>query len=233
MNRSVFHKISYGLYVITSGREGRFNGQIANTVFQVTSEPPTVAVSINKQNFTHEHILESRRFSVSILSETAPMTMIGQFGFKCGRDIDKFDGMHVQTGITGVPVVTDHTAAFLEAEVVGEMDCGTHTVFLGRVVACDILDAAAEPMTYAYYHKVKGGKAPKTAPTYLKEEPPKAAAPEVKTARYTCALCGYVYDPASGDPEGKIPPGTPFEDLPADWVCPVCGAGKDQFEKEG
>jgi flavin reductase (DIM6/NTAB) family NADH-FMN oxidoreductase RutF len=169
VNKSALHKLSYCLYVVTSGKEGRFNGQIANTVFQVTSEPPTLALSINKLNFTHEHIRESRRFAVSILAETTPMTMIGRFGFKCGRDIDKFEGTSVRTGKTGVPIVVDHAVAFVEAEVVGELDCGTHTIFLGRVVECDILDAEAEPMTYAYYHKVKGGKAPKTAPTYLKE----------------------------------------------------------------
>jgi flavin reductase (DIM6/NTAB) family NADH-FMN oxidoreductase RutF/rubredoxin len=233
MNNAAFYTLSYGLYVITSGKEGRFNGQIANTVFQVTSEPPTVAVSINKQNFTHEHIRACRQFAVSILEEATPMTLIGQFGFKCGRDINKFEGVRVRTGKTGIPIVIDHTVAFIEAEVVGELDCGTHTIFLGRVVECDILDTAAEPMTYAYYHKVKGGKAPKAAPTYQEQEPPKPAAAAAKAARYICTVCGYVYDPEKGDPEGNAAAGTRFEDLPAGWLCPVCGAGKDQFEKEG
>ena len=233
MNKSAFYKLSYGLYVITSGKEGRFNGQIANTVFQVTSDPPTVAVSINKQNFTHEHISSSRRFAVSILEEATPMTMIGRFGFKCGRDIDKFEGIGTRVGKTGIPIVTDHAIAFIEAEVVGEMDCGTHTIFLGRVVECDVL-GTAQPMTYAYYHTVKGGKSPKNAPTYQQAEPPKTAEiPAVKAARYTCSVCGYVYDPETGDPEGNVPPGTRFEDLPEGWVCPVCGAGRDQFVKEG
>ena len=231
MNKSAFYKLSYGLYVITSGREGRFNGQIANTVFQVTSDPPTIAVSINKQNFTHDHIKDSRRFAVSILDEATPMTLIGRFGFKCGREIDKLDGVGVRIGTTGVPVVTDHTVAFIEAEVAGEMDCGTHTIFLGRVVDCDVLAPASEPMTYAYYHAVKGGKSPKNAPTYQKEEPKAAAASVVKAARYTCTVCGYVYDPEKGDPEGNVAAGTRFEDLPEDWVCPVCGAGKDQFTR--
>lgn len=233
MNKSAFYKLSYGLYVITSGKEGRFNGQIANTVFQVTSDPPTVAVSINKQNFTHEHISSSRRFAVSILEEATPMTMIGRFGFKCGRDIDKFEGIGTRVGKTGIPIVTDHAIAFIEAEVVGEMDCGTHTIFLGRVVECDVL-GTAQPMTYAYYHTVKGGKSPKNAPTYQQAEPPKTTEiPAVKAARYTCSVCGYVYDPEKGDPEGNVPPGTRFEDLPEGWVCPVCGAGRDQFVKEG
>jgi flavin reductase (DIM6/NTAB) family NADH-FMN oxidoreductase RutF/rubredoxin len=234
MNKSAFYKISYGLYVVTSGKDGRFNGQIANTVFQVTSEPPTIAVSINKQNYTHDHITASRRFAVSILEEATPMTFIGRFGFKCGRDIDKLDGVGTRIGTTGIPVVTDHAVAFIEAEVVGEMDCGTHTIFLGRVVDCDVLAAAAEPMTYAYYHMVKGGKSPKNAPTYQAPEPPKPAeVADTMAARYVCSVCGYIYDPEKGDPKGNVPPGTRFEDLPADWVCPVCGATKDKFEKEG
>ncbi len=232
MNKSAFHKLSYGLYVVTSGEEGKFNGQIANTVFQITSEPPTIAVSINKQNFTHEHIAASRRFAVSILEEATPMTMIGRFGFKCGREINKLEDIQCRTGKTGIPIVIDHAVAYIEAEVASEMDCGTHTIFLGRIVECDILDATAEPMTYAYYHKVKGGKAPKNAPTYQKEEAPKSAAPVAKAARFVCTVCGYVYDPEKGDPEGNVKPGTHFEELPADWVCPVCGAEKDKFEKE-
>lgn len=232
MNRSAFYKLSYGIYVITSGKEGRFNGQIANTVFQVASEPPTIAVSINKQNYTHEQIVASRRFTVSILDEATPMTLIGQFGFKCGREINKFEGVQTRTGKTGVPIVIDHAVAFIEAEVVSDMDCGTHTIFLGRVMECDILDTTAEPMTYAYYHTVKGGRAPKSAPTYQAQAPPPTiAVPAAKAARYTCTVCGYIYDPGQGDPEGNVKPGTRFEDLPADWVCPVCGAEKEKFEK--
>src|SRR5512133_774042 len=132
MNKSAFHKLSYGLYVITSGEVGKFNGQIANTVFQVTSEPSTVAVSINKQNYTHECIRMCRQFVVSVLAESAPMTLIGRFGFKCGRDIDKLEGVTTRMGRTGVPIVTDHSVAFIEAQVKGEMDCGTHTIFLGE-----------------------------------------------------------------------------------------------------
>ena len=89
MNKAAFYKLSYGLYVITSREEGKFNGQIANTVFQVTSDPPTLAVSINKKNYTFECINSCRQFVVSILAETAPMTMIGRFGFKCGRELNK------------------------------------------------------------------------------------------------------------------------------------------------
>jgi flavin reductase (DIM6/NTAB) family NADH-FMN oxidoreductase RutF/rubredoxin len=233
MNKSAFFKLSYGLYVITSGKDGRFNGQIANTVFQVTSEPPTVAVSINKRNFTHEHIELSRRFVVSVLEEETPMTLIGQFGFKCGRDVDKFKAVGTRTGMTGVPIVTDHCVAFIEAEVTQKMDCATHTIFIGRVVDCDVLSSSAEPMTYAYYHMVKGGKSPKNAPTYQESALPNpSTAPFVKASRFTCSVCGYIYDPEKGDEERKVAAGTRFEDLSADWVCPACGAGKDEFVKE-
>ncbi|MBW6485161.1 MAG: flavin reductase family protein [Syntrophobacterales bacterium] len=165
MNKKAFYTISYGIYIVASGKDGKFNGQIANTVFQVTSEPATVAVSINKQNYTHELITASGKFTVSALDEEAPMTMIGRFGFKSGKEIDKFEGIGIKTGATGIPVVTEHAVAFIEAEVIGSMDCGTHTIFLGNVSESDVLSSAA-PMTYAYYQKIKGGKAPKTAPTY-------------------------------------------------------------------
>jgi rubredoxin len=127
----------------------------------------------------------------------------------------------------------DNAIAYLETEVVDSMSAGTHTLFLAKIVDADVLDEKAEPMTYAYYHLVKRGTAPKTAPTYIKEEPkkeepkPKAEAP----AKYECTVCGYVYDPAVGDPESGIKPGTAFEELPKDWTCPVCGASKDQFKK--
>jgi rubredoxin len=161
------------------------------------------------------------------------MTLIGRFGFKCGREFDKFEGVETRIGKTGLPIVTDHAVAFIEAEVESEMDCGTHTIFLGRIVECDLLDAAAEPMTYAYYHKVKGGKSPKNAPTYQAESAPKPEAPAGKGTRFVCSVCGYIYDPEKGDPKGNAKPGTLFEELPEGWVCPVCGVDKEKFEKEG
>lgn len=230
MNKSAFYKLSYGLYVVSSCSENKLNGQIANTAFQVTSEPATIGVSINKLNLTHDFIRESKKFSVSILSTAAPMDFIGRFGFKSGRDINKFEGMQYRTGITGVPIVTEHCVAMLEAEVIAEFDCGTHRIFLGEVKDCDVLNDA-EPMTYAYYHAVKGGKAPKTAPTYQAEEP-KTKQKEVSMTKYTCDVCGYVYEPEAGDPDAGIKPGTKFEDLPEDWVCPVCGADKSNFSAD-
>lgn len=225
MDVKALYKLSYGLYIVSSGKEDKFNGQIANTVFQITSEPPTLAVSINKQNLTHKFIHNSRVFTVSILSKDTPMNFIGNFGFKSGRDINKFAQVNYKPGKTGAPVVLDHTLAYLEAKVINEMDVGTHTIFTGELVDAAALKSG-EPMTYAYYHEVKRGTAPKTAPTYIKEEKKVS-----KTVQYRCTVCNYIYNPEEGDPDGGIAPGTPFEEIPDDWVCPVCGASKDQFEK--
>jgi flavin reductase (DIM6/NTAB) family NADH-FMN oxidoreductase RutF/rubredoxin len=227
MNIKAVQKICYGMYVISSKKGGQLNGQIANTLFQITSDPPTVAVSINKQNLTHEYIQESKVFTASILSKEAPMTLIGHFGFKSGRELDKFKDRTYKIGITGAPIVLENTIGYLECEVLSSTDVGTHTIFIGRIVDCEIL-SDAEPMTYAYYHQVKGGKSPKTAPTYIKEEKPQGT---VLSSKYKCNVCGYVYNPEEGDPASGIKPGTPFEDLPDDWVCPVCGAPKSEFAK--
>jgi len=219
------YQVSYGMYVVASVKGDKFNGQISNTVFQITSEPPTVAVSINKQNLTHEFIRDSRVFAASILSQDTPLSFIGNFGFKSGRDIDKLAQVNYKVGKTGAPIVLDHTLGYLELKVINEVDVGTHTIFTGELVEAETL-RSGEPMTYAYYHIVKGGTAPKTAPTYIKEE--KVVK---KVAKYRCTVCGYIYDPEKGDPDGGIAPGTPFEEIPDDWVCPVCGASKDQFEQ--
>ena len=229
MNLKAVQKICYGLYIISSRKGDRLNGQIANTAFQITSDPPTIAISINKQNLTHEYIQESKVFAVSILSKDAPMTLIGNFGFKTGRDIDKFKEVQYKAGTTGSPIVLDYTIGYLECEVLSSTDVGTHTVFIGKIVDCETL-SDAEPMTYAYYHQVKGGKSPKTAPTYIKEEESKEKI--VAAGKYRCKVCGYVYDPANGDPDSSIKPGTPFEELPDDWSCPICSAPKSEFEKE-
>src|SRR4030066_1787417 len=134
MNRSAFHKISYGLYIVTSGQNGKFNGQIANSLFQVTANPATIAISINKENYTHDLIKLSRKFSVSILSQAAPMTFIGLFGFKSGRDVDKLQNIKTKIGITKVPIVLENAISYIEAELESELDGGTHTIFVGRVV---------------------------------------------------------------------------------------------------
>ncbi|MEK7449427.1 MAG: flavin reductase family protein, partial [Planctomycetota bacterium] len=134
MNLVTLCQLSYGMYVVASVKDGKFNGQVANTVFQVTSEPPTIAVSIHQDNLTHEYIQSSRVFTVSILTEEAPIKFIGLFGFKSGRQVDKFKETKYKIGVTGAPIVLDYTSGYLEAEVINQVDAGTHTIFIGRVV---------------------------------------------------------------------------------------------------
>jgi len=225
MNLKALRKLGYGLYVVCSRKGNKLNGQIANTVFQITSEPPTIAVSINKNNLTHDFIKESKIFTAAVLSQDTPLSFIGHFGFKSGRDIDKLEGISYKIGKNQAPVVIDNAVAYLEAKVTQEIDVGTHTIFIGELVGAEVL-REGEPMTYAYYHQVKRGTTPKTAPSYIEE---KKEVP--KMAKYKCTVCGYIYDPELGDPDGSIKPGTPFEEIPDDWVCPVCGAAKSEFER--
>jgi rubredoxin/flavin reductase (DIM6/NTAB) family NADH-FMN oxidoreductase RutF len=217
--------------IVSSKKGEKFNGCIVNTVFQLTPEPPMVAASINRQCLTHEYITASKVFTVSILSQRTPMPFIGTFGFRSGRDIDKFKGVNYKAGQTGVPIILDNTAAFIEAEVTESVDVITHTLFIAKIITCETLDENAEPMTYNYYRDIKHGRTPKTAATYVEVEPKVKLKEGGKSMKkYKCLLCGYIYDPAVGDPDNGVAAGTTFEDLPDNWVCPECGAGKDEFE---
>jgi flavin reductase (DIM6/NTAB) family NADH-FMN oxidoreductase RutF/rubredoxin len=239
MDPKTLFKISYGMYILGAAQAKQLNAQVVNTVFQITAEPPSLAVSVNKKNLTHQYISASRKFSVSVLEQAAPLELIGKFGFKSGRDVNKFSGTNYKLGATGSPVVLDGAMACLEAELIDQKEVGTHTIFVGKVVAAEILKNA-EPMTYAYYHAVKGGRASQNAPTYQKSEvPPQSGATKIilpgdggkqNMQKYVCKVCGYIYDPEAGDPDGGVKPGTAFSDIPDAWVCPVCGADKSQFE---
>lgn len=224
-------KLSYGMCILTSRKDGKYNGCMVNTVFQITPEPPMLAVSVNKGCLTHEYIDASGVLAVSILSEQTPMDFIGSFGFRSGRDVDKFEGVKYRTGRLGVPIVPDNTAGFIEAEVERSIDVETHTLFIAKIVACETLDENACPMTYAYYRDVRHGGTPKSAATYVEKKTIHKTKKGVKDMKkYKCIICGYIYDPSAGDPDNGAAAGTAFEDLPDDWVCPDCGAGKDQFE---
>ncbi|MBN2452862.1 MAG: rubredoxin [Candidatus Omnitrophica bacterium] len=231
MDPNVLHNLSYGMYIASSVKEGAINGQIVNTAFQITSDPATIAVSINKKNLTHEYIESSSRFSLSILEEETPLPFIGIFGFKSGRTGNKFkDIKHIKLG-SGCPVVLDHALCYIEARVTKKLDCFTHTLFIGEITDSRMIKTG-RPMTYDYYHQVKRGITPEAAPTFIKGEMP-GINKEVAMQKYRCVVCNYIYDPALGDPDGNIAPGTPFEKIPDTWVCPVCGADKSQFVKEG
>jgi flavin reductase (DIM6/NTAB) family NADH-FMN oxidoreductase RutF len=164
-DRRAFRDLSYGLYIVTSLDGDRLNGQIVNTVIQVTSDPARVAVIVNKQNLTHEFISKSGLFGVSVLDESAPMTFMGLFGFRSGRDVDKLSQVEFKMGVTGCPLVLEHALSVLEAKVINQIDLGTHTIFIGDTVNAEVLKDG-RPLTYRYYQEFLKGKAPATAPTY-------------------------------------------------------------------
>ena len=250
--RETLRNISYGMYIVCSrsgsGPGARYNGQIVNTVIQVSAEPPSLAVSIHKRNLTHEYLMASRVMTVTVLNKDATLAFMGPWGFKSGRDVDKFRGVRTLMGRTGVPVVLDYGISYFEAEIVGTLDAFTHTIFLARIVEAEPI-APGEPLTYLCYHEIKKGKTPMNAATFIRTETPVATTPPqpapvlsaagaaplketIGMKKYTCKLCGYVYDPAQGDPDNGVKPGTAFEQVPDAWVCPICGADKTQFEPE-
>ena len=227
MERSVLSLLEYGLYLLGSRVGERYNAQIVNAFIQVTPVPPRVAFALNKGNLTHDFVKESLVFSLSILSEEVPLDFIGKFGFRSGRLGDKFLGVNHKFAKNGCPVVLDYSLGYLAGKVIGELDVDTHTLFVGEVEEGEILREGV-PLSYSNYQKIKKGVTPKVAPTFIETKPKEVG----KMKRYVCSVCGYVYDPEKGDPEHGIAPGTAFEDLPEDWVCPVCGASKNQFEPE-
>jgi flavin reductase (DIM6/NTAB) family NADH-FMN oxidoreductase RutF/rubredoxin len=222
INYEALFKISYGLFIVSSGDKNRGNGFISNTVFQVTSEPPKFAICCNKKNYTAEFITNSKAFSVSVLHTAASPDIFGRFGYKSGKDFNKLEGLNVRYGeSTGVPVVLNESIAFLECRLVQTVDVGTHLIFIGELLNSEILDDSKDPITYMYYRQVRKGVAPKNAPTYIDKSKlePKGKRPAFK--KYECTACGYIYDEAI---EGKK-----FIDLPPDWVCPSCGTAKEDF----
>ena len=222
INFETLFRISYGLYIVSSGDKNRGNGFISNTVFQVTSEPPKFAICCNKDNYTAEFIIRTGTFSVSVLHTSAAPDLFGRFGYRSGKDFDKLERLNVRYGeSTGVPIVLNDSIAFLECRLVQTVDVGTHLIFIGELLNSEILDDSKEPITYMYYRQVRKGVAPKNAPTYIDKSKlePKIQASALK--KYECTACGYIYDEAI---EGKK-----FTDLPPDWVCPSCGVEKGDF----
>ena len=165
MDMSVLWDLSYGVYAVGALDGERLCGCIANSAMQISVEPPTIAVSINKENFTHEVLTRTGRFTLSLFSEQNAPLDITYLGFQSGRERDKF--AKVEHGITpeGLPFVTDNACGYLSCKVIGSADCHTHTVFLAEVTDAVRL-SDNKPMTYDYYHKVIKGKTPKNAPTY-------------------------------------------------------------------
>jgi rubredoxin len=171
--------------------------------------------------------------------------MIGNFGFKSSAEFDKFDGVNIHTTKSGLPVVTDATVAWFDCKVTNSFDLGTHYLIIGQVIEAELI-ADEEPLTYQTYREKYKMFSPKNSPTYLEQkvteenhqnkdesgqttEPPHEHIFDGKS--YICVICGFVYNPEEGDPSMGIQPGTPFEELPENYKCPICNAGKDYFKE--
>jgi flavin reductase (DIM6/NTAB) family NADH-FMN oxidoreductase RutF len=202
MDMTTMHKLSYGLFVLTAREGEKDNGCIINTATQVASEPNRIAIAVNKGNYTHDMILRTGAFTVSILSEEASFDLFKHFGFQSGRDVNKFaDFTDCKRGANGILYVTAGTNGYLSGKVISTSDLGSHTLFVADVTDGEVLSKAPSA-TYAYYH------------ARIKPQPV-GTAPSGKTI-WRCVICGYEYE---GD------------ELPADFVCPLCKHGPEDFEK--
>ena len=202
MDNKVMYSLSYGLFVLSARQGDKDNGCITNTAIQVTTDPNRIVIAVNKSNYTHDMVKETGRFTVSVLSEEAEFELFKRFGFQSGRDVDKFAGFeaHVKKDAEGIPYVTQGTNAWLSCKVVSATDLGTHTLFLADVLDGGVLSKAPSA-TYAYYQ------------ANIKPKPGAPAPSEKK--RWVCKVCGYVYE---GD------------ELPADYICPLCKHPASDFE---
>lgn len=204
MNNAAMFKLSYGLFVLTANQEGKDNGCITNTAIQVASEPNTISISINKANYTHDMIQATGKFTVSVLSTEADFSIYKRFGFQSGRDVDKFaDFTDVKRLENGTLAVTQGTNAYISAKVVKAEDLGSHTLFIAEITDMDVLGDAPS-VTYDYYHKNVKPKPEDTGKTVNGQ------------TVWRCKICGYEYV---------------GEEIPEDFICPVCKHPSSDFEK--
>lgn len=231
MDIQAYFKISYGLYVVSSKDGDKYNGHISNTVFQVSAEPARFAIATHKDNLTTDYIKKSGVFSISVLQEDVDLQFLGPWGFSSGSEVNKFENANFKIGESGAPILLDKSIAYIDCIVKEEIDTGSHMMFIGEAVEAEVLDSSAPPLTYAYYRSVIKGLSPENAPTYTDKSKLGELEAKVESGpkKYQCLICGHIYDPAEGDPTKNIPPGTAFEDLPDDWLCPICGVGKSEF----
>ena len=200
IDNKAFFKISYGLFVLTSGDQNKKGGCIVNTVAQVTDSPKRVSVAVNKANYTCDLIAATGVFNASVIDENADFKLFQDFGFRSGRECDKFAGRDdIAYAANKLPYLTKACNAFISAKVIEKVDVGTHIIFIGEVTEAKVL-ADAPSCTYDYYSK------------NIKPAPPKK---EGGKKGFVCKICGYVY-------EG--------EKLPEDFVCPWCKHGASDFE---
>lgn len=214
MYDKILTSLSYGMFAVGVRGDNAPNACIVNTVMQISSLPMTIAVSVNHNNYTNECIKKYGEFTVSVLSESTSGTAIGALGYTSGRDGNKLSNVRYKILREGAPVIREDICCWFLCRVVNTVETVTHTIFIAEPIAGSE-SIKGKPMTYDYYKTVIKGKSPKYAPTYVEER-------EEKAEKYVCNICKYEY---SDDL-------VPFEELPDDWVCPICGAPKSVFKKE-
>ena len=204
MNPKAMFNISYGLYVLTANLDGKDNGCIINTVTQVTSDPNQITIAVNKLNHTRDMIAASKKFTASIISQNADFELFKRFGFQSGKNVDKFAGFTAaQRGANEAMIINEGTNAYIAGWVTQEIDLGTHSLFIARVTDMDVLNDTPAA-TYAYYHQ------------NIKPKPQAPAPSQSGKTIWRCKICGYEYE---GD------------ELPADFICPLCKHPASDFER--
>ena len=203
MDNKAMYKLSYGLFVLTAKVGDKENGCITNTAIQVASEPNQISFAVNKANYTHDMIMETKKCNISVISEEADFELFKHFGFQSGRDVDKFAGFtDCAYSPNEVPYITNGTNSYFSIYVQQTVDLGSHTLFIGVPVAMEVLSNAPSA-TYAYYQDNI-----KPKPEAVRQTP------DGQTV-WRCKICGYEYV---------------GEELPDDFICPICKHGKDDFE---
>ena len=204
MAMNPMNQLSYGLFVLTANVDGKDNGCIINTVSQVTTTPNRITFAVNKSNHTHDMLMKHNQFTVSVISEKADFSLFKRFGFSSGRDTDKFeDFAAVRRTENGTLAVLEGTNAFISGKIFHSIDMGTHTLFIAEVTEAVSLDDTPSA-TYAYYHKS------------IKPQPEKVGETPKGETIWRCVICGYEY---VGD------------ELPEDFICPLCKHPASDFEK--
>ena len=206
MNTKAMYKLSYGLFVCTAVQSGKMNGCISNTVIQIASDPNTISVAINKQNHTHDMIMATRKCNISVISQKADFDLFKHFGFQSGRDVNKFGDDYAKSNYevaeNGIPYITAGTNAYFCLDVKQEIDLGSHTLFICAPTFMTVL--ANDPScTYEYYQ------------SNIKPKPQQVGTTSDGQKIWCCRICGYEYI---------------GEEIPDDFICPICKHGKADFE---
>ena len=204
MDKKAMYKLSYGLFVLTAKDGEKENGCIINTAIQAASTPNQISICVNKANYTHDMILKTGAFTVSVISQAADFSLFKHFGFQSGRDVDKFAGYHqYKRGENGICYITEGTNAYISVKVEKTEDLGSHTMFIGQITDMEVLSEEASA-TYEYYMN------------NIKPKPEAVGKTKDGQTVWRCKICGYEYV---------------GEELPEDFVCPLCKHPASDFEK--